>query len=113
MGLLTASDFKTAQRKSFVLVDTPSIHVADTKLINTQSELSFPRLLLEEIDFLAILLQVFVVGDFETGGIRSFAEPHHAFFLVGSHSPTVPAGEGVQEHAGGVVLAGCETEMVG
>lgn len=95
-GSLTAGDFEASHCQRLVLVNTPTIHVADTQLVDAESELSFPCPPLNVVDVLAFLDLVLVVRNFNAGILSSFPQPLHALLLVCPHAPTVAACEGVE-----------------
>lgn len=103
---------KTAQSQCFVLLDAPPAHVAHPELVDAESELRPPRVALREVGRLPFLYRVLVVGDSQTGRVGRFPQPRDPFPLVRSHTPTVAAGERIEQHSGRMILLRRDAEMI-
>ena len=87
--------------------------MAYSQFVDAESKLRLARLALADVDRLALLGLVLVVGDLQTGRLRGFPEPLHSLPRVRAHPPAVPAGQGIQQHAGGVTLLGSVPQVPG
>lgn len=100
----TGSHLKASQSEGFVLLNAPSVHVAHAKLVHAKGKLGFPRLVLQDVDRLALLLLFLLNRDLVLCCVLGLFQPLHTFGLICAHAPSMSASQRVEEHSCCVAL---------
>lgn len=105
-----AGNFEATQSQNLILLNTPTIEMAHTKLVNAQSKLC-------TISFLHFpesrwYRGVAVAHQLQTNGVHCFPQPPNTLPLIGTHTPAMTASQCIKKHGRGMVLFGRNAKVV-